>query len=359
MEKYSTYEEVQQYISMSKKKYTYNMLRKLLAENQHLVEKYQKDGFLIDDLLFAIKQNIPLQHHYCPVCGNEIHVYSLQRYPNTCSVSCGVLNSQQLRKQNSLKKYGVESPQSLATCKAKVKKTMKKRYGGYTFQSKELMEKVKKTNIQRYGVEISAANKDIHKKNVKTCLEKYGVTHTSKLPENRAKAKRTNLELHGSENWNNLDKIKKTCLERYGVENPTQCHDIRIKEQKRYFYDNKNFDSSWELAIYIWHKDKNIEFEYQPNIIFYYEYNGKTHTYHPDFLIGGKIYEIKGDQYFNSDFTAMICPYNHKLDDLYNAKYKCMLKNNVIIWRSNDVKKYLDYIYQKYDIMYLQKFRKH
>ena len=38
----------------------------------------------------------------------------------------------------------------------------------------------------------------------------------------------------------------------------------------------------------------------------------------------------------------MICPYNHKLDDLYNAKYKCMLKNNVIVWRSNDIKKYLD-----------------
>ena len=26
-----------------------------------------------------------------------------------------------------------------------------------------------------------------------------------------------------------------------------------------------------------------------------YEYDGKVHTYHPDFLINGKVYEVKGD----------------------------------------------------------------
>lgn len=49
----------------------------------------------------------------------------------------------------------------------------------------------------------------------------------------------------------------------------------------------------------------------------------------------------------------MVCPYNHKLDEKYNAKYKCMLENKINILTSIDIKKYLCYIYEKYDIMYL------
>lgn len=49
----------------------------------------------------------------------------------------------------------------------------------------------------------------------------------------------------------------------------------------------------------------------------------------------------------------MVCPYNHKLDDKFNEKYKCMKKNNIIIITSDGIKKYLCYIYEKYDIMYL------
>ena len=80
---------------------------------------------------------------------------------------------------------------------------MLERYGGYTFQSEQLLEKVAKTNIERYGVEVAGSNKELHKKNVKTCLERYGVSHTSKLKENREKASETNLRLHGSRTYNN------------------------------------------------------------------------------------------------------------------------------------------------------------
>ena len=309
--------------------------------------------FTDDDIAFAIKRHIALEHHYCPICGNEIHVYGRQRYPKTCSVSCGVQNSQELRKQKSLERYGVERPQQTQKCKDNYKKTMIERYGGYTYQSEELLQKVSKTNMERYGVEVSGSNKELHKKNVETCLKRYGVEHTSKLKENRDKAKKTNLIRYGSENYNNKEQYKKTCLERYGVENATQCHRIRVKEQSRYIYNRINFDSSWEIAYYIWLTDNNIQFEYQPTKQLKYTYKNKTHVYCPDFEVNGTLVEIKGSQYFNETKTKMICPYNHKLDGLYNAKYKCMLENNVQILSNEDIQQYLVYINQKYGIMYL------
>lgn len=362
MKIFRNYKEVQAYIKSSgKKRFTFDQIRAMIKDSSDMIQQYLDDKFVLDDVLFAIKRNIELVHHYCPVCGNEIHVYCLQHYPATCSVSCGVQNSQELRIKNSLKKYGTERPLQSQEVKDKVKNTMFERYGGYTFQSQILMDKVKKTNLERYGVEISASNTELHKKNEETCLKKYGVTHTSKLPENRQKARETNLRLHGSENYNNKEKARQTCLERYGTENPTQCHDIRVKEQSRYKYQNINFDSSWELALYIWLVDHSIDFQYQPDTTFSYSYNGKTHVYHPDFLINGEIYEVKGDQYFalNEDGSEkMVCPYNHSMDNLYQAKYECMLQNNIKILRAAEIKKYLDYVNKTYDIMYLQQFKR-
>lgn len=359
MDSFNSYIEIQKYFKNLGKRYKFSDIQLILDANQHIVQQLESEHYTIDDILFAIKRQIPLEHHYCPVCGKEIHVYGKLRYPKTCSVSCGNKHSQKLRIKLSLERYGVERPCQAQHVKEKVKKTMNERYGGYTYQSAQLLQKVKKTNLERYGYEVSASNKDIHKKNEQTCLKRYGVTHTSKLPENRQKMKQTNKYLHGSENWCNSEKAKETCLKRYGVTNPTQCHDIRIKEQKRYLYKGINFDSSWELAFYIWHIDHNIKFEYQPDIMFQYEYDGKIYTYHPDFMVNGKLYEIKGDQYFNKDKTAMVCPYNHKLDKKYNAKYRCMLENKINILTSADIKKYLCYIYEKYDIMYLQQFKRY
>lgn len=324
-------------------------------------EELLKQEFTENDIIFAIRRRIKLEHHYCPVCGREIHVYKFNRYPNTCSVRCGNLNSLELRKKNLLKKYGVEYPLQAQQVKDKYKKTMEKRYGGYTFQSEELLKKVTKTNLERYGVEVSGSNKELHKKNVETCLKKYGVTHTSKLKENRAKA-HTTRQLHKKENPNYLKEIKQktenTCLKKYGVKNVAQCRDIRIKSQSKYLYNGINFDSSWELAYYIWLTDNKISFVYQPNILFEYTYKKKTHSYHPDFEVNGKLVEIKGNQYFNADKTKMICPYDHTLDGLFNAKYKCMLKNNIQIICTEEIQQYLVYINEKYGIIYLQSFKR-
>ena len=115
------------------------------------------------------------------------------------------------------------------------------------------------------------------------------------------------------------------------------------------------FDSFPEIVFFIYLKDHNIEFEYQPSISFEYTFNGKTHKYFPDFKVGTVLYKIKGDHFFKDG--KMVCPYRDKSwsDEQYllecskyEAKHQCMLKNNVAILTSNDYAKYLDYIESTY-----------
>ena len=163
-----------------------------------------------------------------------------------------------------------------------------------------------------------------------TCLIKYGKTYNcvaDKLGFSAYKAK-------------------------YGISNPTFDPKIREKQRNKYTYNNENFDSSWELAYYIWLKDHNIDFEYQPDISFKYEYNGKIHLYFPDFKVGDEIIEIKGRQFFENG--KMICPYNRTQDDIYEAKHQCMIKNNVKLILSNDIKFYINYIKEKYGSSYIK-----
>lgn len=84
---------------------------------------------------------------------------------------------------------------------------------------------------------------------------------------------------------------------------------------------------------------KHCSFEFQPNIKLKYVYDNIVHYYQPDFLINNKLYEVKGEQFFDGD--KMICPYNRNnyLDGIAEAKHQCMLKNNVIILRKNDIEK--------------------
>ena len=115
-------------------------------------------------------------------------------------------------------------------------------------------------------------------------------------------------------------------------------------------YPNIEFDSSWEFMVYDFLKMNNISFIYQCNPI-QYEYNGKQHLYFPDFNIAGRLIEIKGDNFFRINEETgkeeMYCTWRSPSwsDEqyeyacgLFNAKYQCMLTNNVIIFRGRDVK---------------------
>ena len=81
-------------------------------------------------------------------------------------------------KQTNLEKYGVENP----------------------FQNELIKEKIKQTNLERYGFDHHLQSEFIKKKIKKVFKNKYGVNHPSQLNFVKNKIKQTHLERYGVEN---------------------------------------------------------------------------------------------------------------------------------------------------------------
>ena len=164
---------------------------------------------------------------------------------------------------------------------------------------------------QKYNCEHPLQNADIHKKYEETCLEKYGCINAAASESVKTK-------------------IKETWIEKYNVDHPMKVDYIYRKSKKKIKYNDITFDSKPEVELYKFLIDKQIDFEYQPNVSFTYEYNGVQHKYYPDFRIDNELYELKGAHFFD-ETGKMINPYDRSKDDLYEAKHQCMISNNINI----------------------------
>ena len=136
-----------------------------------------------------------------------------------CSCKCSA-SSKEIRektKHTNLEKYGCEN----------------------VFQNKEIQEKIKQTNLERHGCEYSLQNKEVRKKIKQTNLERFGCEHSLQNEAIKNKIKQTNLEKYGHEYTSQCkeirEKIKQTNLERFGCENPSQSEEIKqILHNKSY-----------------------------------------------------------------------------------------------------------------------------
>ena len=63
-------------------------------------------------------------------------------------------------------------------------------------------------------------------------------------------------------------RLKTIFLQKYGVDNPWKSHDIQKRIRKRYIYNGISFDSSPEIAYYVFLTDHKIKFTYHPNKFF-------------------------------------------------------------------------------------------
>ena len=181
----------------------------------------------------------------------------------------------------------------------------------------------------------------------------------------RDKIDNTKQLLYGDINFNNRPKNNITCMARYGMLNGGGTPIAHSKMHRKYFYDGQFFDSSPELAFYIWLKDNDIQFEFQPKTPFSYEHEQRTFNYFPDFKIDDMYFELKGDHFFNAD-GILFCPYRYKsqsneqykrINERYAMKHQCMLQNNVIILKSNEYQMFMCYVTQTYGKDYLKQFK--
>lgn len=173
--------------------------------------------------------------------------------------------------------------------------------------------------------------------------------------EFQEKARNTIIQNHGGVGYaakDIMDKAYKTSEKKYGAEHFTQTIEYQQTKKHKFKsekYPELTFDSRWEIKVYEFCRDNDIQIEYQPSISYEYEYDGTTWTYHPDFQINGKLCEVKGDHFFRiNEFgkEEMFCPFKNpnwsdeKYDWMckkFNEKYHCMLKNNVRILRDADI----------------------
>lgn len=285
---------------------------------------------------------------------NYINIFS--GFTEFCSCKCAAKNNntREKCKNTCIKKYNVTNPNKTQEIRDKIEKTKLLRYNDKNWNNREKAIKTEKEKCM--------SNPNYFK-------EKYEKTKQTKIKNghsptwnNREKYKQTYAKQHNGimHNFSDpviIEKRKQTWKEKYGVNHISQCHNIRVKQKAKYYYNDIYFDTAPELAYYIWLTDNNISFTYQPNIVFKYKLANKLHLYFPDFLVDNKIVEIKGDHFFKKDGT-MQNPFNHMQDDLYEAKHQCMLENNVYIMRSDEYVKYILYVNDKYGASYLKSFKR-
>jgi len=259
------------------------------------------------------------------------------------------------KKETCLERYGTEYHISSKKVRDKIEDTFQENYGGHTpFASKEIQQKSKETNLNNHGG-VWHTSTDENKEKIKaTSQEKYGVDNVFQLQEVKDKIKNTFMENYGVDHNFKAPEIKEkrknTMIERYGFEYPLQSLEIREKmltsgehigALKGYRYNDINFDSSYELAYYLWLTHLNKQFIFHPKIPMSYVGNdGLEHLYMPDFLIEGKFYEIKGGCFFNKDNE----PYNHYTKSFWWEKYNAILAAGVIILREPDIKEAFSYV---------------
>ncbi len=228
-----------------------------------------------------------------------------------------------------LQKYDTKTPNQFGS--DKFKEIILEKYGyENAFQVPEFKEKLQNTQRQKHGGVLAVQDEDVKQKIKQTCIESNAYSRATKTRQ-------------------------KTYMEKFGVINNSQLPDYHIKKMRKYHFNGLTFDSSWELAFYIFYYDKNIKLK-QSDVYFEYDFNNQMHRYFPDFIMPcGVFVEIKGDQFKDTD-GKLKNVYNPK-DLKYKAKFDCAVKHNVVILYYKDIKIYLDYMLQKYGSSWKKLFR--
>ena len=224
-------------------------------------------SFLPDDVpmrqrIYCIKNDIT-KKPLCKHCEQVAVSYDYKGnggYKSYCSPKC-FSNSNEVkhkRKQTNLDKHGVANGHSTIV-RDKIKATNIKRYGvehhsqsddvknktietnlekhgvENVFQSEEVKDKIKATNLEKYGTEYPTKNKNVKNKTIETNLERYGVNNPRQSKEVSEKILQTNLERYGGNSPFNSkevrDKAKVTNVRLYGVDNPSQNEEIKLKKE--------------------------------------------------------------------------------------------------------------------------------
>lgn len=234
---------------------------------QELIEMtmYLDSKSLIITRLYHIKNNL-IEVPKCPIClKNRKWSTKYSNYCKTCGERFCVLENkknnvdpekEKQRRQkisNTQKNFTDEQKEDILN---KMKKTNMERYGedsfaktnqfksfmlenyGYIspFELKETHEKSKKALIERTGYDHNFKIPEVKEKRKQTFLNKYGVNTPTKNEDIKEKSKETNLNKYGEVTFSKTkeytEKVKQTNQERYNEDSYTQTNEYKERYKK-------------------------------------------------------------------------------------------------------------------------------
>ena len=209
-------------------------------------------------------------------------------------------------------------------------------------QNKEIQDKIKQTNLEKYGCENTTQNPEIREKMRQTYFNKTGYDYNSQNPEIKQKIKKskikTNLEKYGCENvFQNpeiREKMRQTNLKKYGCENPTQNLYLFEKQQKsahklkEYIMpsgDNRNIQGYEHFALDFLVKlyEESDIFTHKGVPTIKYKFKNKNHIYYPDIFIPSEnlIIEVKSIYTYKRYLEKNLAKQQACIDKGYNFMF--------------------------------------
>lgn len=179
----------------------------------------------INEKIWAFKSG-STERGACAVCEKPTNFKHRNiGFYRTCSLKCAAIDPWRNAKikATELERY----PEGHHTRTADYRKTVLDKYDGVwpgTFGTDSHKEAIQK----KYGVSNVFQSKEIKEKIKQTNLTNHGVENPQQVKSIRARARKTKIEKYGQDGWN-PEQVKKTLLERYGVDNPLKSPEIRDK----------------------------------------------------------------------------------------------------------------------------------
>ena len=213
-------------------------------------------------------------------------------------------------------------------------------------------EKIKSTNLKKYGTQYGLQNRNIINKRIDTLRDKYGVDNISQVDGISDKKQETCLKNYGTK-WflQKTDLIKQYVEEKYGVSNVQQMEDISSKTARTKmdnFYDQLlTSDRFKNKVIPMFSKDEYNgtckEYNFKCNIcnlIFKYDLRWDRIPRCPTCFKGSSVFEKEITDYIKSilppttiieENTKSILSNNYELDIFIPSK-KIAIECNGLFW---------------------------
>lgn len=195
------------------------------------------DKFLVkaEDLLHGSHQQIRV---VCDYCEEEysVAVYNYYKHKKDsyidkdACVKCKSLKT----KETLQEKYQVNSPGKIPEAQEKMRQTNLERYGHTCcLGNKEIRQKCTDSLVKKYGVSSPMQISEVKEKVIEHFMEKYGAKNPMQTKEIREKMLKTTYDRYGvyqiMDRPESIQKGKETCKQRYGGESSQCSKEIRAK----------------------------------------------------------------------------------------------------------------------------------